>query len=110
MRLPVAVLGRVRERVGPECAVLAKTNLSDGFRGGLELAEAIGVAERLEAAGVDAIVLSGGFTSRSPFYLFRGPAPLRSMIEVFLNLRLRIRHRWTVCRKQRRHRQRLHPS
>ena len=78
MRLPVAVLGRV----GPECAVLAKTNLSDGFRGGLELAEAIGVAERLEAAGVDAIVLSGGFTSRSPFYLFRGPAPLRSMIEV----------------------------
>ena len=82
MRLPVAVLGRVRERVGPECAVLAKTNLSDGFRGGLELAEAIGVAERLEAAGVDAIVLSGGFTSRSPFYLFRGPAPLRSMIEV----------------------------
>ena len=82
MRLPVAVLGRVRERVGPECAVLAKTNLSDGFRGGLELAEAIGVAERLEAAGVDGIVLSGGFTSRSPFYLFRGPAPLRSMIEV----------------------------
>jgi len=77
MRLPVAVLGRVRERVGPECAVLAKTNLSDGFRGGLELAEAIGVAERLEAAGVDAIVLSGGFTSRTPFYLFRGPAPLR---------------------------------
>jgi len=32
------------------------------------------VAERLEAAGVDAIVLSGGFTSRAPFYLFRGPA------------------------------------
>jgi len=82
MRLPLAVVRRVRERVGPERAVLAKTNLSDGFRGGLELAEAIGVAERLEAAGVDAIVLSGGFTSRAPFYLFRGPAPLRSMIEV----------------------------
>ncbi len=82
MRLPLAALRRVRERVGPRCTVLAKTNLSDGFPGGLELAEAIGVAERLEAAGVDGIVLSGGFTSRSPFYLFRGPAPLRSMIEV----------------------------
>jgi len=82
MRLPLAVLRRVQERAGTECAVLAKTNLADGFRGGLELGEAIGVAERLEAAGVDAIVLSGGFTSRAPFYLFRGPAPLRSMIEV----------------------------
>ena len=25
---------------------------------------------------------TGGFTSRTPFYLFRGPAPLKEMIEV----------------------------
>jgi 2,4-dienoyl-CoA reductase-like NADH-dependent reductase (Old Yellow Enzyme family) len=82
MRLPLAVLQRVRERVGVRVAILAKTNLRDGFRGGLELDESVGVAQRLEAAGVDAIVLSGGFTSKTPFYLFRGGRPLKEMIEV----------------------------
>jgi 2,4-dienoyl-CoA reductase-like NADH-dependent reductase (Old Yellow Enzyme family) len=82
MRLPVAVVERVRERVGNDVAVLAKLNLRDGFRGGLEVDDAIGVVRRLETAGVDAVVLSGGFTSRTPFYLFRGPAPLAEMIEV----------------------------
>jgi 2,4-dienoyl-CoA reductase-like NADH-dependent reductase (Old Yellow Enzyme family) len=82
MRLPLAVVQRVRAAVGPGVAILAKTNLRDGFRGGLELPESIGVAQRLEAAGVNAIVLSGGFTSKTPFYLFRGPRPLKEMIEV----------------------------
>jgi 2,4-dienoyl-CoA reductase-like NADH-dependent reductase (Old Yellow Enzyme family) len=82
MRLPLAVLQRVRERVGPRVPILAKTNLRDGFRGGLELDESVGVAQRLEAAGIDAIVLSGGFTSKTPFYLFRGGRPLKEMIEV----------------------------
>ncbi len=85
MRLPLAVLRRVRERVGADFPVLAKTNLRDGFAGGLELDEAVGVARRLEAAGVNAIVLSGGFTSKAPFFLFRGPAPLKEMIEVEKN-------------------------
>lgn len=82
MRLPLAVMARVRAEVGAGVAVLAKTNLRDGFRGGLELADAIGVAQRLEAAGIDGIVLSGGVTSRTPFYLFRGRRPLAEMIEV----------------------------
>jgi len=82
MRLPLAVLARVRDRVGATFPIVAKTNLRDGFRGGLEIEEAIGVVERLEGAGIDAVVLSGGFTSRNPFYLFRGKRPLREMIEV----------------------------
>lgn len=82
MRFPLAVLARVREAVGPDVPILAKTNLRDGFKGGLELPEAVGVAERLEAGGVNAIVLSGGFTSRTPFYLFRGATPLKEMLEV----------------------------
>jgi 2,4-dienoyl-CoA reductase-like NADH-dependent reductase (Old Yellow Enzyme family) len=81
-RLPLAVVARVREAVGPRVAVLAKTNLSDGFPGGLEVGDAIGIARLLEAAGVDALVLSGGFTSRTPFYLLRGGRPLREMIAV----------------------------
>ncbi len=82
MRFPLAVLARVREAVGPDVPILAKTNLRDGFKGGLEVPEAVGVAERLEAGGVNAIVLSGGFTSRTPFYLFRGATPLKEMLEV----------------------------
>src|SRR5262249_20744295 len=52
----------------------------DGFRGGLELGESVQVARWLEAAGADALVLSGGFVSRNPFYLFRGERPLKQMI------------------------------
>lgn len=82
MRLPLAVVERVRAVVGPGFPILAKTNLRDGFPGGLELPESIGVAQRLEAIGVNAIELSGGFTSKTPFYLFRGPRPLKEMIAV----------------------------
>jgi 2,4-dienoyl-CoA reductase-like NADH-dependent reductase (Old Yellow Enzyme family) len=62
--------------------MLAKTNLRDGFRGGLELDDAIQVVRALEGAGVDAVELSGGFTSRTPFYLLRGGRPLDDMIRV----------------------------
>jgi len=81
-RLPLAVVKRVRERVGDDFPIIAKLNLRDGFRGGFELEDSVGVAQRLEAAGIDAILLSGGFTSRTPFYLFRGARPLKEMIEV----------------------------
>jgi len=61
--------------------ILCKMNLSDGFKGGLEIDEAIEVAKALEKAGVDALVLSGGFTSKTPFYLMRGDVPLKEMIK-----------------------------
>lgn len=82
MRLALAVLGRVRERVGPALPILAKANLRDGSRGRLELEDSVLVAQALEAGGIDAIVLSGRFTSKSPFFLFRGARPLKEMIEV----------------------------
>ncbi|MFI5315377.1 MAG: NADH:flavin oxidoreductase [Myxococcota bacterium] len=79
-RLSIAVLRRVREVLGRGTPILCKTNLRDGFRGGLELADSVSLARMLEAEGADALVLSGGFTSRSPFYLFRGRRPLVEMI------------------------------
>ncbi len=82
LRLPLQVVRRVRRAVGPDVAVLAKTNLRDGFRGGLEVPEAVEIARRLEGEGVDALVLSGGFTSRTPFYLLRGGRPLADVIRV----------------------------
>jgi 2,4-dienoyl-CoA reductase-like NADH-dependent reductase (Old Yellow Enzyme family) len=81
-RLPLEVVRRVRAALGPDFPILCKLNLRDGFRGGLEVPDAALLAQRLEREGVDALVLSGGFTSKTPFYLFRGRRPLKEMIEV----------------------------
>jgi 2,4-dienoyl-CoA reductase-like NADH-dependent reductase (Old Yellow Enzyme family) len=94
LRFPISVLRRVREEVGAEFPILAKINLSDGFRGGLELTDAVEVARGLEAEGIDAIVMSGGFTAVTPFFLMRGDTPLRDMIEVEKNLLQRLALRW----------------
>ncbi|HOX42255.1 MAG TPA: NADH:flavin oxidoreductase [Myxococcota bacterium] len=81
LRFPLEALARVREAAGPGMAVLAKINLEDGFRGGLELAEAVEVARRLEASGLaDALVLSGGFVSKTPFFMLRGELPVTEMV------------------------------
>ncbi|MBN8613425.1 MAG: NADH:flavin oxidoreductase [Deltaproteobacteria bacterium] len=78
--LPLAVLARVRRAVGRERVVIAKNNLSDGFTGGLEIEESIEIARAIERSGdVDLIVPSGGFTSRTPFFLLRGGLPLARM-------------------------------
>ena len=82
LRLPIAAVRAVREAVGPGVPLLCKTNLRDDIRGGLELDEAVEIARALEAEGVDALVLSGGFVSHSAFYLLRGGRPLREMIAV----------------------------
>ena len=79
-RFPLAVVERVRAALPPGFPVLAKVNLRDGFRGGLELADSVQLARWLAARGADALVLSGGFVSRDAFYLFRGERPLRAMI------------------------------
>ncbi len=80
MRLPLAVAAKVRRAVGDRLAILAKTNLEDGFAGGLDIEQAVAVARAIEASGdVDLIVPSGGFTSRTPFHLLRGGLPLARM-------------------------------
>jgi 2,4-dienoyl-CoA reductase-like NADH-dependent reductase (Old Yellow Enzyme family) len=89
-RFPLAVVERVREVLPPNVAVLAKMNLRDGHPGGLELDESVQMARWLEARGADALVLSGGFVSRDPFYLFRGEAPLAAMIAVEKSLRQKV--------------------
>jgi len=93
-RLPLGVLRRVREVVGPGYPILCKTNLRDGFRGGLELEDSVGLAKLLEAEGADALVLSGGFTSRTPFYLFRGRRPLAEMIDAEKSPLQKLALRW----------------
>jgi 2,4-dienoyl-CoA reductase-like NADH-dependent reductase (Old Yellow Enzyme family) len=79
MRLPLDVVRRVRSAV-PDLALLAKINLSDGIEGGADVDDAVALARALQREGIDAIVGSGGFTSRNAFYLLRGRAPIPEMI------------------------------
>lgn len=94
MRLPLRILESVRQAVGDDFPLLAKLNLRDGFRGGLEINESVECAKLLEAAGLNAIVMSGGFTSRTPMYLFRGQSPLQQMIPLEPNPLLRTAMKW----------------
>jgi len=81
IRFPAAVVKHVRETVGPGFPILVKMNLRDGFKGGLELDEAVEVAKRFEAEGASALVLSGGFTAKTPFYMMRGRIPLKEWLQ-----------------------------
>jgi 2,4-dienoyl-CoA reductase-like NADH-dependent reductase (Old Yellow Enzyme family) len=80
MQWPARVVARVREAAGPAMAVLVKMNLEDGFRGGQAAGEAPAIARGFAGAGADGVVLSGGFTSRTPFYMLRGDLPVREMV------------------------------
>jgi len=94
LRLPLEVLAAVREAVGDDFPILAKLNLSDGFAGGLEIDESCRAAQRLAEHGLDALVMSGGFTSRAPMYLFRGESPLQQMIPLEPNPLQRTAMKW----------------
>ncbi len=64
---------------GDDMAVIVKTNMRDGFKGGLEIDDCLTVAREIECAGVHGIVLSGGFVSKAPMYVMRGEMPIYSM-------------------------------
>ncbi len=78
-RFPGEVLHRVKRAAG-KIPVIVKMNVADGFRNGLDPKEANQIAQLLQEHGADAIVTSGGFTSRSPFFLMRGDVPWQGMI------------------------------
>jgi 2,4-dienoyl-CoA reductase-like NADH-dependent reductase (Old Yellow Enzyme family) len=81
MRLMREVIERVLQAAREKLAVVVKMNLSDGFRGGQTLDEAIEIARTLERDGAHALVLSGGFVSRTPMYILRGAMPIAVMAE-----------------------------
>ncbi|RME26633.1 MAG: NADH:flavin oxidoreductase, partial [Deltaproteobacteria bacterium] len=96
------VVSAVKDALGPERALLVKFNLEDGFRGGLQIDEAVVVARAFEKAGADALVPSGGFVSRTPFFMMRGDVPVRQMVRnerrAFRRMGLRVFGRLVVQR------------
>ena len=85
---------RVRDAVGPDLALIAKLNMSDGVAGGLWLDESVEVARMLERdAALDALELTGGSSLQNAMYLFRGEVPIEDLAKtmpraVGLGLRL----------------------
>lgn len=72
-------LEEVMKCAGSDMGVLVKTNMRDGFKGGMEIDDCLTVAKEIERCGVHAIVLSGGFVSKAPMYVMRGSMPIHSM-------------------------------
>jgi len=84
-RFMIDVIREVMQAVSPKMAVVVKMNLRDGFKGGMDLDEALEVAGLLESEGVDGLVLSGGFVSKAPMYVMRGSMPVKVMAHYIKN-------------------------
>ena len=79
MRFMRMVMEEVMKAAGNDMGVLVKTNMRDGFKGGLEIDDCLTVARELQELGANALVLSGGFVSKAPMYVMRGEMPIHSM-------------------------------
>lgn len=79
MRFMRMCMEEVMKAAGSDIGVVVKTNMRDGFKGGIELDEGILIAKELERLGVHALVLSGGFVSKAPMYVMRGEMPIGAL-------------------------------
>lgn len=79
MRFMRECMNEVMNAAGTDMAVIVKTNMYDGFKGGIQIPEAITIAKELEKCGAHALVLSAGFVSRAPMVVMRGAMPLKAM-------------------------------
>jgi 2,4-dienoyl-CoA reductase-like NADH-dependent reductase (Old Yellow Enzyme family) len=79
MRFMRECMEEVMKAAGSDMGVLVKTNMRDGFKGGLDIGDCLTVAKALEQTGAHALVLSGGFVSKAPMYVMRGEMPVYAM-------------------------------
>lgn len=79
MRFLLEVYGGIREEAGPDFPIILKLNGQDYVKNGLNTEEAIYVAKKLEAEGLNAVEISGG-TIESGFYTIRGGVPIKELL------------------------------
>ncbi len=79
MRFMEQVMQEVLEAANNEIAVLVKMNMIDGVKGGITLKESLTIGKKLEAMGVNALVLSSGFVSKAPMEVMRGVMPIKTL-------------------------------
>lgn len=94
MRFMRECMEEVMKAAGSDMGVLVKTNMRDGFKGGLEIDDALTVAKEIENLGAHAIVLSGGFVSKAPMYVMRGEMPIYTMTHYMKQAWLKYGVRW----------------
>jgi 2,4-dienoyl-CoA reductase-like NADH-dependent reductase (Old Yellow Enzyme family) len=70
-RIVVEVFESIRKAVGPDYPVLIKINSEDFIKQGLPMDDFLQVAARLDAAGIDAVEVSGGTFLSGPMVPFR---------------------------------------
>ncbi len=85
MKFMQMCMNEVMEAAGSDMAVVAKTNMRDGFKGGNGIEEGLEIAKELKNLGVHGLVLSGGFVSKAPMYVMRGAMPIKTLTH-YMNL------------------------
>ena len=103
MRFMRLVITEVMQAAGNDIAVVVKTNMYDGFKGGMTQPECIQVAKTLEQLGVHALVLSAGFVSKAPMAVMRGAMPIKTLAHYmdmksfwWLKLGLHVAGKWMI--------------
>ena len=81
------VMNEVMKAANNEIAIVVKTNMYDGFKGGLTQDECLEVATELEKLGAHALVLTAGFVSKAPMEILRGAMPLKTLAYYMNTLR-----------------------
>jgi len=79
MKFMKMVMEVVMKAAGDDMAVVVKTNMYDGFNGGLTQEECVTIAKELEKTGAHALVLTAGFVSKAPMEILRGAMPLKTL-------------------------------
>lgn len=79
MRFMRLCMEEVMKAAGSDMGVVVKTNMRDGFKGGVDIDEGLIIARELERLGAHALVLSGGFVSKAPMYVMRGEMPIGAL-------------------------------
>ena len=70
-------------------ALIAKTNMRDGFKGGNDIEQGLIIAKELQKCGINGLVLSGGFVSKAPMYVMRGSMPIKTLSHYMTSLWLK---------------------
>ncbi|MGH8461931.1 MAG: NADH:flavin oxidoreductase [Stenotrophobium sp.] len=78
-RFPARVLRQVLAAVGNDMAVICKICVTEGFKGGANVEDAVQVAQVLEREGAHLLVLSGDMNVESPWAIFGSNMPLAAV-------------------------------
>jgi len=88
MRFGTEVLAGVRDQVGADFPIIVRMNAADYVEGGLELPDALELARKLEALGVNAVsVTSGTMCESVPFCLYPTGTPKAHLLPMSARIR-----------------------